>query len=282
MYQISPGFCWKQSLNPLTPIRKVFTQRPLFGLLFRNDLTAKFRHSLLGVCWLFIPPLSILLIYVYMFSVIFQLRWPEAELSSRWGFGLAIYAGITVFSAFSDSVMGSLNLLVSRSGSLKRVPFPWELLPMSLVCANMLIAAVVLLLLFVLSLLTGGSGSWMSLVWFPVIFLPFLLLTVGCCWFAAALGLFFRDLGNLFGIILLLLFFSTPIFYSVRMVPESFHVILELNPLTPTVINIRNILLQNSPPSGGHVLSSILVGIVFFQAGFCFFEKMRRRFADVV
>ena len=162
MYQISPKFQWRKGLNPSEPLKEVLKQRTLFGMLFRNNLTAKFRHSLLGVLWLFIPPVCVLLIYVYMFSYVFKLRWPETELSSKWSFGLAVYAGITVFSAFSESVMGSLNLLVSRAGSIKRCPFPLLLLPVSLACANMLVSTVILLLLGVFSVISGGGFSWLS------------------------------------------------------------------------------------------------------------------------
>lgn len=282
MYQISPKFQWRKGLNPSEPLKEVLKQRTLFGMLFRNNLTAKFRHSLLGVLWLFIPPVCVLLIYVYMFSYVFKLRWPETELSSKWSFGLAVYAGITVFSAFSESVMGSLNLLVSRAGSIKRCPFPLLLLPVSLACANMLVSTVILLLLGVFSVISGGGFSWLSLLAFPLVVLPFLLLTIGCSWISAALGLFFRDLGNLMGILMLLLFFSTPIFYSLKMIPESFHPLLKLNPLTPAVVNIRDIFLKGLPPDWTQIFLYYLIGIAVFQAGYCFFSAMRRRFADVV
>ena len=282
MYQVSPKLSLGRNLNVWTPVSRVISQFSLFTMLFRNDLTAKFRHSVLGVFWLFIPPLCILLIYVYMFSVIFKLRWPESEMSSNWGFGLAVYTGITVFSVFCDSVMGSLNLLVSRGGIIKRVPFPWELLPVSFVCANVLIASVVLLLLFGLSLLSGGAGSWMGLLYFPLVMLPLFLFTLGCSWLASAAGVFFRDLSNLMGIIMLLLFFSTPVFYSIQMIPDSYLWMIRMNPLTPAVLNIRGIFLQNQPPDWGALLLSWIVGLLVFQIGFCCFEYLRRRFADVI
>ena len=269
-------------LNIPIPFRRIGANGPLLLMLLRNDIKAKFRHSILGVLWLFIPPLLILLVYVYMFSFVFKMRWPDTNCASSWGGGLFIYAGITVYSAFSDSIMGSLNLLSSRAAMLKRFPFPLELLPVSLTMTNILISGMVLWIIFFLSLASGGRGSWTAVLYFPLIWLPYALLVTGIAWITSALGVFFRDLGNLFGVLLLLCFFASPILYSDQMIPEQIAWLNRWNPLSPIIGNIRGIFLQNSAPDGWGLLGSWLLGLVLFQGGFCFFQRMRRRFADVV
>ena len=272
---------WK-TLNPWTPVSQALRQYSLFLMMVRNNILAKFRHSVLGFFWLFIPPLCILLIYVYMFSVIFKLKWPDADITSKWSFGLVIFTGITLYSVFSETVMGSVGLMVSRSGIIKRVPFPLELLSPALAAANFLVMYAVLILIFLVSKGTDGGGRWMALAYLPLTTLPLLLLTTGCSWIVSAAGLFFRDLGNLLGIVVLLLFFSAPVFYDAVQIPEQYRWVLFLNPLTPVIINTRTIFFKQLPPDWHQTGISWLVCLIVFQLGFCIFMRLRRRFADVV
>lgn len=264
------------------PVNLAIRQYSLFFMMVRNNILAKFRHSILGFFWLFIPPMCVLLIYVYMFSVIFKLKWPDADITSRWSFGLVIYTGIILYSGFSETLMGSLNLLLSRSGIIKRVPFPLDLLSPALALANFLIIYAVVVLIYLISQFTNGGGSWMAPLYLPLTTLPLLLMTTGCGWIISAAGLFFRDLGNLLGIIILFLFFSTPVFYDMTQIPEQYRWAIYLNPLTPIIINTRTIIFKPSPPNWNLVGLSWLTALVVFQFGFCVFMRLRRRFADVV
>ena len=272
---------WK-TLNPWMPVNLVIRQYSLFFMMVRNNILAKFRHSFLGFFWLFIPPMCVLLIYVYMFSVIFKLKWPDADITSRWSFGLVIYSGIILYTGFSETLMGSLSLLLSRSSIIKRVPFPLDLLSPGMSVANYLIMYAVLLLIYLISQFTDGGGSWMAPLYLPLTTLPLLLLTTGCSWIISAAGLFFRDLGNLLSIVLLLLFFSAPVFYDAIQIPEGYRWAIYLNPLTPVIVNTRTILFKPSAPDWTMAGASWLTSLVIFQFGFCVFMRLRRRFADVV
>lgn len=264
------------------PVNLAIRQYSLFFMMVRNNILAKFRHSILGFFWLFIPPMCVLLIYVYMFSVIFKLKWPDADITSRWSFGLVIYTGIILYSGFSETLMCSLNLLLSRASIIKRVPFPLDLLSPSLALANFLIIYAVVVLIYLISQFTNGGGSWTAPLYLPLTTLPLLLMTTGCGWIISAAGLFFRDLGNLLGIIILFLFFSTPVFYDMTQIPEQYRWAIYLNPLTPIIINTRTIIFKPSPPNWNLVGLSWLTALVVFQFGFCVFMRLRRRFADVV
>ncbi len=264
------------------PVNLAIRQYSLFFMMVRNNILAKFRHSVLGFFWLFIPPMCVLLIYVYMFSVIFKLKWPDADITSRWSFGLVIYTGIILYTAFSETLMGSLSLLLSRSSIIKRVPFPLDLLSPSLALTNFLITYAVLLLIFLISQFTGGAGSWLAPLYLPLTTLPLLLLATGGSWILSAAGLFFRDLGNLIGIVLLFMFFSSPVFYDAVQIPEEYRWAIYLNPLTPVIVNTRNIFFKPGGPDWTMVGASWLTGLIVFQLGFCIFMRLRRRFADVV
>ena len=121
-----------------------------------------------------------------------------------------------------------------------------------------------------------------AVVCFPVIFISLILLSLGISWFVASLGVFVRDLALVIGILLQVLYFMTPIFYSVEMVPESFRGVLLLNPLTFLVQFVRQVLIYNQWPDW-HVLGvSIFCSAVIFQLGYFWFMKTKRGFADVL
>jgi lipopolysaccharide transport system permease protein len=101
-------------------------------------------------------------------------------------------------------------------------------------------------------------------------------------WFVASLGVFIRDLAHAIGIILQVLYFMTPIFYSVEMVPESFRPILLLNPLTSIVQSARQVLMYGQWPNWCALGSVTLLSMVAFQLGNFWFMKTKRGFADVL
>lgn len=266
----------------MIPVKLMGVRYVLLTELVRRNILGRFRHSLLGVFWLFLPPLCILMLYVFVFSIIFQMRWPEREISSRWSFGLVIFCGMTVFAVFNESAVGSIASVSGNPNFVKRVMFPVELLPVSQAFASFLVNGMILLLILAVSLCSGGTADWAGIALLPVILVPLLLLSLGAAWFTAALGVFHRDISHVVGIVMMVLFFTAPVFYSARMVPAQYEFILNLNPLTPLVDNIRRVLLFGQLPDWAGVARSWLVGLLAFQFGYFCFAKWRKGFADVL
>ncbi len=177
--------------------------------------------------------------------------------------------------------MGSITSISGRVNYVKRISFPLELLPISAATANFLATMTILLLIGAISLLSGGACSYNVFMFLPLM-LPMWLLTCGCAWIASILGVFFRDIGNLLGILLLVLFFTAPVFYSIQVIPENLCFIAWFNPLTAFVVNLRNVLLFNADIDWQLYVISIGYGGLFFQGGFFLFSLARRRFADVI
>lgn len=281
MYQVNIPFSISGALTPIIPFRNIAERFPLFMQLVQNNLSAKFRKSRLGFLWLFIPHLCILLLYIYVFSHIFKMKWPESSMESNWSFGLSIYTGIILYSLLSDSIMESIGSISRRVNYVKKISFPLDLLPVSTATANFLVAVIILLIIGLVSLASGGTCNHAVFMFLPLM-IPMWLLACGCAWIASVLGVFFRDIGNLLGILLLVLFFTAPVFYSLQAVPENLRFIAWCNPLTAFVINVRNVLLFNAKVDWQFYVISIGYGSLFFQGGFFLFSLARRRFADVI
>jgi len=117
---------------------------------------------------------------------------------------------------------------------------------------------------------------------FPLMILPLLLLVLGLSWALAALGVYLRDLSQLVGVISTVLMFLSPIFYPVEALPEQYRHWLNVNPLTLVIAQVRDVLYWGKFPSWGQYGASLLAGALVMYAGFILFQKTRKGFADVL
>lgn len=123
--------------------------------------------------------------------------------------------------------------------------------------------------------------SWTMLL-FPFTLFPLLLISCGVSLFIASLGVYLRDIQQLISILTQMLFFMTPIFYPISIVPEKLRWILEFNPLSPIVEETRKVLLYGQLPDPGVCLTSYVLSFVVFQLGLAWFMKTKKGFADVL
>jgi lipopolysaccharide transport system permease protein len=141
-----------------------------------------------------------------------------------------------------------------------------------------LISLAVLLIFFVIS--NGYLPLTAPLV--IVIWLPLALLTLGVSWLLASLGVFLRDIAQIMGSVTTILMFLSPVFYPATALPESFRTLLYLNPLTFFIEQTRNVLIIGIAPNWTQWLLALALGIMIAMAGFAWFQKSRRGFADVL
>jgi lipopolysaccharide transport system permease protein len=119
-------------------------------------------------------------------------------------------------------------------------------------------------------------------LWLPVLVIPQLLLTLGVCWFLAALGVYVRDLGQVNGFLLTLWFFLTPICYPVESLPAAAMPVLSKTPLFVLVSGYRDIFLERRPPAFHSMWKLWLLSAVLCLLGHTWFYKLKKNFADVI
>ena len=271
---------WKY-LNPLSALRGIWKYRDLLSQLVRRNIEVRYKGTMMGLIWMVVTPFVMLAVYTFVFGVVLKVRWGAEFGDSMAAFALIMFCGMTVFNIFSDSINGSVNIVTGNPNYVKKVVFPLELLPVSTVlsaCFFGLIWIVILLLGIVLFL----HKFCLAAVCLPLIFILLILISCGIAWFVASLGVFVRDLSHVIGIVMMVLYFMTPIFYSVEMVPESFRIVLIMNPLTPLVQSARQVLMYDKWPDW-HALGIVAIfSIIIFQLGYFWFMKTKRGFADVL
>jgi lipopolysaccharide transport system permease protein len=186
-----------------------------------------------------------------------------------------------VHGLFAECVNRAPGLILAHTNFVKKVIFPLDILPWVTLGSALFHACVSLVMLLLVQLATGHLIPWTVIV-FPAILLPLLLATMGFAWLLAALGVYVRDIGQITAMFTLILMFVSPVFYPVSAVPPAFQALLYLNPLTFIIEESRNTLLFGSLPDPRQWLLMMSASMLMAWAGFAWFQKTRRGFADVV
>ena len=275
-----PSIIPRQLPGLLAPARCAWRRPHLVWQLTRQEILNRYRGSILGLLWSFINPFVLLALFTFVFSVIFEARW-STNVNNKAEFALILFAGFIVFWLFSDCLSRAPSLILQNVNFVKKIVFPLEILPWTVMMASLFHTLVAVLTLAVFHLFIFGLPHPTMLL-FPVVLFPFVIMTMGFCWFLASLGVFFRDIGHAVGVFLTVAVYTSPIIYPSSAVPENFRSLLYLNPLSFIVEQSREVLLWgNSPNWSGLALYSGIAWIVAWL-GFAWFMKTRKGFANVL
>jgi lipopolysaccharide transport system permease protein len=266
--------------NPWSILSTLWKNRLLVSQMSKREISARYKESMLGFLWSILNPVLMLAVYTFVFGVVFKAKWSQ-EVVDHAQFALVLFCGLIVFTLFSECVLRSPTLILNNSVYVKKVVFPLETLAfVSLGTAlfNFAISLVVLLG-FALAL---EFPLHPTLALLPVVLLPLLLLILGLSWLLSSLGVFLRDINQIIGVLMSVLLFMSPIFFPLSAVPEKFHAVLELNPLAHLIEFSRDVVLWGKAPDWNAWSIQLLLGAIICWAGYVWFQKTRKGFADVL
>jgi len=253
--------------------------RGLIQSLVARELKARYRGSMLGFFWSFINPLVLLLIYSFVFTVVMPGTRPK-ELEP---YALFMFCGILPWTWFSSSLLESANVLIAGGNLIKKVMFPAEVLPIVSVLANMVHFFLGLPILAGFLIYYRAPLQLSELIWFPVVVLVQLVLTLGLAFIVSSLTVHFRDIKDLLSNLLTFWFFATPIIYPMFLAPETARPFLNLNPFTHLAISYQEILFYQGPFGHWRWLAALAVlSVALFLLGYFLFDRLRDSFAEEV
>lgn len=268
------------SSSPREMLRSLWHNRGLIYALTQREIASRYRGSALGLLWSFVHPVFMLAIYTFVFSVVFQARWNSGS-DSKAEFALVLFAGLIVFNLFSECINRAPSIILANTNYVKKVIFPLEILPW-VALGTALFQALMSFGVWLLFYLVIFGIPHATLCLLPLMLLPLLFLTMGFSWFLASLGVYLRDVGQLIGIVTTVLMFLSPIFYPISSLPVHYRHFLQLNPLTPVIEGVRDVLFWGKIPNIGMYGIYLSVTVVFSWLGFIWFQKSRKGFADVL
>lgn len=266
--------------SPTEMLNGAWRHRELIKTLLIRDVTTRYRGSVLGILWSFLHPAVLLTVYTFVFSLVFKSRW-SAEDNSKTGFALVLFAGLVLFNLFAECLNRAPALITNNVNYVKKLVFPLEILPL-VAAGSALFHALIGLLVWLLAYTFLYGAPQLSIVLMPLIFFQLLLIVLGLSWMLAALGVYLRDVSQFASLLTTLLMFLSPVFYPASALPQPYHSLMMLNPLTHLIEQARDVLFWGRLPEAFHVVAGLFASMLIGWLGFAFFQRARPGFADVL
>jgi len=255
--------------------------RQLIFQMTKREVVGRYKGSAFGLAWSFLNPILMLIIYTFVFSVVFKARWGEGSTDSKTQFAILVFVGMIVQALFSEVVNRAPSLILSNTNYVKKVVFPLEILPIISMAAALFHALISIFVLLIAFILFNGYLSW-TVIFIPLIFLPYVILVLGFSWILASLGVFMRDVGQTIGIFTTAMMFMSPVFYPVSALPAKYQIWMLLNPLTFIIEQFRSVIVAGQLPDWSGLGIYYLIALMFMWVGYVWFQGTRKGFADVL
>ncbi len=268
------------SISPNEMLASLWRNRNLAKALVQREVVGRYRGSILGIAWSFFNPVLMLAVYTFIFSVVFKARWSLGN-DSKSEFALVLFSGLIVFNLFAECVNRAPGLILSNVNYVKKLVFPLEILPWVALGTAMFHATINLCVWFIAYVALFGMPH-VTVLLLPVVILSLLLFVMGLTWGLASLGVYLRDVSQFIGVVTTVLLFLSPVFYPVNALPETYRGLLVINPLTPAIEQVRDVLFWGNVPDMTVLSASLLGSALVAWLGFAWFQKTRKGFADVL
>lgn len=252
-------------------ISELYQYRQLLKSNVRKEIRGKYKASFLGVLWSFVNPLLMTLVYAIVFP--FLLR------SSQPHYTTFIVIGILPWNWFTTSIAQGTNSILTNGGIIKKVYFPRVILPLSIVTSglvNFIISCVIILIFLICS----GIGFSVYMLYLPLIIVIQFILQLGIVLITSSVDVYVRDTEYIINFLISLLFYATPILYSLDMFPEKLRFFLNLNPVGTLVLAYKDIFYFQTNPNFLQLGYALVVALVILFIGIKVFNKLEKGFAE--
>ena len=254
-------------------IKEIINYKEFLKSNVKKDIRGKYKGSFLGILWSFINPLLSVVVYAIVFHYIMRFKIDH--------YLIYLIAGIIPWSFFTNALNAGMNSILFNGDIIKKVYFPRIILPISSVSScliNFLISCIIIVLFSVFS----GVGISVYLLLFPLIALIQYIFTLGVVFVLSALEIYVRDVEHIINFFVSMLFYVTPILYTIDYVPEKFKVILRINPLSYLIDAYHCIFYYKRLPDMKDVTIIGIFSLFIFFIGYLVFDKLQRGFAEEV
>lgn len=237
-----------------------------------NDLKAKYNNTVLGFIWSLLNPiLTMLVLYV----IFINFRHLEQN------YALYLLTGIIAYRFFTQGTSTTMKVIQSRSSIISNYALPRQIFVLEKALSAFISFFLEFVVLIPLVMIVAGILSWDAIL-FPFIHMIYLILIFGLGLILAAVYPYFRDIGEIWGVITQLGFFACPILYPTSMIPENLLPYYMLNPLAQLITMYRQIIIYSELPGLFEIGYVVLLGLVFLVIGSLIFNRLQKRFIEVI
>lgn len=251
--------------------KNLYQYRELLKTSVKKDIRGKYKNSFLGVLWSFLNPLLQIAVYAIIFPIILKNNEPN--------YVIFLCTGLIPWTFFSTALNRASSIVVDNGNIIKKVFFPREILPISLVTSeaiNFMISTIIIIGF----VMFGGLGITKYVIFYPIILVAQYITVLAISFILSSITVYLRDIQHFIGVALSLLFYATPIVYNSKSIPEEFTWILQYNPMTYIVNAYRDIFYNQVKPDIVSLVSLIGIMLCILVVGYMLFNKLQKGFAE--
>ncbi|CAD7725052.1 hypothetical protein LMG31886_36910 [Xanthomonas hydrangeae] len=268
------------AFSPLGPFQAWVRHRTLTLELTRRDVLGRYKGASFGLLWSLISPFLMLLIYTIAFGYVLKSRWPGTS-DNIADFAMLLFMGLIVHGFFAECLSRSPMMIVGNPNLVKRIVFPLDILPWTVMLSALFHAFTNALVFALLNFLLRGELHPTMLL-LPLVFLPLAIGMLGVGWLLSSLSVYLRDINQVTGVLATAVLFLSSAIIPVDTLPQKYQLIFHLNPLTFIIDEARAVGFWGRMPDWQGLATYLLGALVFAYLGYAVFQKTRRGFADVL
>lgn len=250
-------------------LETVAKYRFLLSQLVGRDFKTRYKRSVLGVLWSMLNPLLTMCVQYLVFSNLF--KWDVDN------YAVYLLIGTVTFNFFSEASQAALTSVTGSASLITKVYIPTYVFPVAKVLSSCINLCFSTLALYLIIFLQGMSLNVYHLL-IPVLYIALILFTCGMGLILSALMVYFRDTQFLYGVVIVLWMYLTPLFYPIDIIPENMMGIYSLNPMYQYVTFFRTLVLDAAMPSLTQFAWCFGYAFLFMGIGFVVFRKLKRNF----
>lgn len=254
--------------------QELFNHRELLRVLTERDIRVRYKQTILGFAWAILQPFTMMIVFSIFFGKFAKMP------SDGLPYPVFVYAGLLPWMFFANSITNASQSLISSSALVSKVYFPRILIPLSSVGATLLDFAVASSILLLMMIYYGIGWGWQLLL-APLLTSGVMLTALGVGVLLSALTVSYRDFRYIVPFLVQFWMFATPVAFPASIVPEQWRWLLNLNPMTGFIEGFRAAFLER-PIDPGSIAISFIAAFAIFALGVIYFERVERRFADVI
>lgn len=243
----------------------------------KREFQSKYRNSLLGATWNVLNPLAMIVVYTVIFSQVMKARLPGVD--STFAYSIYLCAGIITWGLFAEISGRAQNIFLEHANLLKKLSFPRLCLPTVVVLTAALNFAIVFGLFTGFLLVTGNFPGLAYLALIPLLIIQ-VAFAIGLGVTLGVLNVFFRDVGQLFGVALQFWFWLTPIVYPAAILPDAMRPLMDFNPMAGLVAGYQGILVNGEWPQWQSLWFVTLLAAALCGLGLGLFRKRAGEMVD--
>jgi len=262
-----PAVSSKHRRNESFPLKRYFNIIREFAIA---DFRLKYHDSALGYIWSMLNPLLMFGVYYFVFTRIFHSPIPY--------YPIFLLAGIISYSFFQDCTFSGMVTLSSKAGIMKKIYFPKSIIIFAASSTSIFSYCINLSILYIITFIVKGFTPLVLLTPLPILCL--VMFSMGVSFILATLYAYFRDMGQIWNVLVLVIFWVSPVVFNVENLPPSISTIVYFNPLTRIFVLLRHYLLYNYFDLRFLIMTILYSGFTFI-AGYFVFRKYQDRLSEL-